>query len=167
MCVKACSRTCKRVCLSGGSGGMLPQILNLDPLRLLLTQSGTRLLFPTPIPTSPFLPNLSLHPPKIFGTFLKTNMQAKTKNQQYNIHFQNKTSIFKDGSLQTENGRTPQQIYIYYHPYILCHFCILLTHAHHIHAPPPPPSKPKRVLIDEKKATMKSFLLISDRKTHC
>ena len=33
-------------CLLGGSGGMLPKkILNLDPLRLLLTQSGTRLLF--------------------------------------------------------------------------------------------------------------------------
>ena len=60
-------------------------------------------------------------------------MQAKTKNQQYNIHFQNKT---RDGSLQTEKGRTPQQIYIY-HPYILCHFCILLTHARHRHAPPP------------------------------
>ena len=35
-------RTHKRAYLLGGSGGMLPQeILNLDPLRLLLTQSGT------------------------------------------------------------------------------------------------------------------------------
>ena len=34
------------MCLLGGSGGMLPQeILNLDHLRLLLMQSGTRLLF--------------------------------------------------------------------------------------------------------------------------
>ena len=44
---EAHSRTYKCVCLLGGSGGMLPprKILNLDPLRLLLTQSGTRLLF--------------------------------------------------------------------------------------------------------------------------
>ena len=35
-------------CLLGGSGSMSPQKnLNLDPLRLLLTQSGTRLLFNT------------------------------------------------------------------------------------------------------------------------
>ena len=34
------------VCLLGGSEGMLPKkILNLDPLRSVLTQSGTRLLF--------------------------------------------------------------------------------------------------------------------------
>ena len=32
-----------RVCLLGGSGGMPPRkSLNLDPLRLLLTQSGTK-----------------------------------------------------------------------------------------------------------------------------
>ena len=38
----------KRACLLGGSGGMPPtKMLNLDPLRLLLTQSGTRLLFNT------------------------------------------------------------------------------------------------------------------------
>ena len=48
--MKARSRTCKRVCLLRGSGGMLRfprKILNLDPLTLLLTQSGTRLLFNT------------------------------------------------------------------------------------------------------------------------
>ena len=43
-----CSRTPKRVCVLGGSRGMPPRkILNLDPLRLLLTKSGTRLLFNT------------------------------------------------------------------------------------------------------------------------
>ena len=37
--------TCKCVCLLGGSGACSPRkILNLDPLRLLVTQSGTRLL---------------------------------------------------------------------------------------------------------------------------
>ena len=43
-----CSRTPKCVCVLGGSRGMPPRkILNLDPLRLLLTKSGTRLLFST------------------------------------------------------------------------------------------------------------------------
>ena len=41
-----CSCTCKLECLLGASGGM-PPLLNLDPLRLLLMQSGTRLLFNT------------------------------------------------------------------------------------------------------------------------
>ena len=40
------SSVCKRACLFGGLGACFPRkILNLDPLRLLLTQSGTRLLY--------------------------------------------------------------------------------------------------------------------------
>ena len=56
--IVACSRMHKRACLlgggGGGSGGMPPppppppgKILNLDPIRLLLTKSGARLLFNT------------------------------------------------------------------------------------------------------------------------
>ena len=47
--MKAHSCTHKHACLPEGSGGMLPprKILNLDPLRLLLMKSGTRLLFNT------------------------------------------------------------------------------------------------------------------------
>ena len=45
---KACSRMHKFACLLGGLGACLSRkILNLDPLRLLLTQSGKRLLFNT------------------------------------------------------------------------------------------------------------------------
>jgi len=40
------SSACKRACLLGGLGACFPRkSLNLDPPRLLLTQSGTRLLY--------------------------------------------------------------------------------------------------------------------------
>ena len=48
--MKVHSHTHKCACLLGVSGGILPppwKIWNLDPLRLLVTQSGTRLLFNT------------------------------------------------------------------------------------------------------------------------
>ena len=48
MIVECKSSTRKCACLLGGLGACSPRkILNLDPLGLLLTQSGTRLLFNT------------------------------------------------------------------------------------------------------------------------